>query len=70
MSGQADMVRSQWRTPASMRDAQGELRRVKATFRRSAMIGNPSTAMNNRPPLRVEIFHDRASLFATEAQAS
>jgi hypothetical protein len=29
-----------------MRDAQGELRRVKATFRRSAMIGNPSTAMN------------------------
>ena len=31
------MVRSQWRTPASMRDAQGELRRVKATFRRSAI---------------------------------
>jgi len=25
MSGQADMVRSQWRTPASMPGAQGEL---------------------------------------------
>jgi hypothetical protein len=33
-----------------MRDAQGE-RRVKATFRRSAMIGNPSTPMNKSASL-------------------